>query len=125
LFSCDKPGLFISCRDCFEKEPVEAIINVKLESFAETNYHPEINVYEGNIEDGLLLNTYTADMSPISISVRINKKYTITATYYIDGYFYTAVDSATPRVRFESKLCDKPCYFIYDNKMDLRIKYTK
>jgi len=125
LFSCDKPGLFVSCKDCIEDEPVETQIVAKIDPFSETNYYPDINVYEGNIEDGLLLDSYTADSSPVSISVHINKKYTITATYYREGNFYTAVDSATPRVQSENNKCDKPCYIVYDNKVDLRIKYIE
>jgi hypothetical protein len=125
LFSCDKPGLFTSCKDCLTQEPVDAIIDAKIDPFTETNYYPEINVYEGNIEDGLLRNTYSADRSTVSISVPINKKYTITATYYREGICYIAVDSATPRVKSESDKCDKPCYIVYDNKVDLRIKYKE
>jgi hypothetical protein len=125
LFSCDKPGLFISCKDCTEQEPVDAMINVKIDLFSETNYYPDINVYEGNLEDGLLINTYTSDGGPFSFSEPINKKYTITATYYINGICYIAVDSTTPKVQFEGDRCGKPCYIVYDNKVDLRVKYKE
>ncbi len=27
-------------------------------------------------------------------------------------------------VRYEKDLCEKPCYYVYDNKVDLRIKYN-
>jgi hypothetical protein len=125
LFSCDKPGLFISCKDCSEEEPIQTQIDAKIDPFSVTNYYPDIKIYEGNIEDGLLIDTFTADTSPVSVAVHINKKYTITATYYRNGNYYTAVDSATPRVQLENNKCDKPCYIVYDNKVDLRIKYTE
>ena len=125
LFSCDKPGLFVSCKDCSEQEPVNATITVTVDPFSKTNYYPEVDVYEGNIEDGLLINTYNSDGGTISISKAINKKYTLTATYYINGISYIAIDSATPKVEFESNRCGKPCYIVYDNKVDLRIKYEK
>jgi hypothetical protein len=125
FFSCDKPGLFVSCKDCIEQEPAYATITVTLDPFSKTNYYPEIDVYEGNIEDGLLINTYNSSGGPMSVSEPINKKYTITATYYINGICYIAVDSATPKVEFESNRCGKPCYIVYNNKVDLRIKYEK
>ena len=68
LFSCDKPGLFVSCKDCSEQEPVNATITVTIDPFSKTNYYPEVDVYEGNIEDGLLINTYNSDGGTISIS---------------------------------------------------------
>jgi hypothetical protein len=57
--------------------------------------------------------------------VPINKKYTATATYYKSDIKYVAVDSATPRVKYDKNQCDDPCYFVYDRVVDLRLKYTK
>jgi len=124
LFSCDTQGLFVSCNDCTETEPSEVKVKIIFDPFQEGMYkEPEINVYEGNIDDGLLLKKYTPDSSPTEISVYINKKYTVSATYYYYGKIVIAIDSATPRVRFESDQCDKPCYFVYDKEVDLTLKY--
>jgi hypothetical protein len=124
LFSCDKPGLFVSCSDCKEEDPVEVLIEAKIDPYELTNHSCEISIFEGNLEDNILISKYTSDTSPVIIKVHINKKYTIMAEYYRYGTFYTAFDSATPRVRYEKDLCEKPCYLVYDNKVDLRIKYT-
>lgn len=124
-FSCDKEGLFVPCSDCKENEPVEVKLNVTFDPYQEHMYKPpEINVYENIIEDSLLLSTSTPASSPTEITVRINKKYTVTATYYYYGYTFIAVDSATPRVKFESDQCENPCYFVYDKKINLLLKYT-
>ena len=126
LLSCDKPGSSVSCSDCTETEPTEVKVEITFDPYQEGMYkEPEINIYEGNIEDRILIKTYTPDSSPTEYSVYINKKYTITTTYYYFGHTVIAVDSVTPRVRFESDQCDKPCYFVYDNKVDLRIKYRE
>lgn len=125
FFSCSKQNLFINCEDCIELEPVEAVINIKLDTYESGSMPVNIRVYQGFIEDSLLQSEYTIDQFPLVISVAINKQYTITATYTRSNIKYTAIDSATPRVRYEPDKCDTPCYFIYDNKIDLRIRYTQ
>ena len=102
-----------------------AKISVKLDPFDPSNLPTEIRVYEGNLEDSLLLQKITSQNGPIEISVYINKKYTVTATYYNQGMIYTAIDSSTPKTRLESKRCEEPCYYVIDNIVDLRIRYTR
>jgi hypothetical protein len=83
----------------------------------------KVNVYEGNIEDSVLFASLTASrVESLSVFVKINKMYSATVTYFIDGNYYVAVDGATPRVTFSEDQCDEPCYYIYDRKIDLRLK---
>ena len=122
-FSCEKEGLIIKCSDCFAEEPLKTSLEVKMD----LNYYGAltiINVYEGNLEDSVLYSTYTASGTTTRISVTINKKYTVTASYYVPDDYYIAIDSATPRVKYEKSQCDDPCYFVYDKNIDLRLKYT-
>ena len=123
-FSCEDKGLIVKCADCLDDEPVEAVLDIKVDS-NHSSIETTINVYEGNIEDSVLYSTLKTINSSASVRVTLNKKYTVTATYKEQNDFYVAIDSATPRVRFEKSQCDKPCYFIYDKKIDLRLKYTK
>jgi hypothetical protein len=124
LFSCEDKGLIVKCPDCLTDEPKQTDLEVKLDY--ETPELPVlIKVYEGNLEDSILYSSVNVSTSSTIISVTVNKKYTITATYHINDNYYTAVDSAKPRVRYEKDLCDKPCYFVYDKTIDLRLKYTK
>lgn len=124
FFSCEDRGLIVKCPDCRSDEPKLTDLEVKLdpESFGTPIL---IKVYEGNLEDSILYNSVTVSTYSTSISVTMNKKYTVTATYHLNDDYYTAVDSATPRVRYEKDLCDNPCYFVYDRTIDLRLKYTK
>jgi hypothetical protein len=123
-FSCEDHGLFVKCHDCTEDEPLDTNLEVKLD-----NSNPDretlINVYQGNVEDSVLYDSFKTFSSSSSISVSVNKKYTVTATYSIGDIYYVAIDAATPRVRYDKTLCDNPCYFVYDTNIDLRLKYTK
>ena len=126
FFSCEESPLFINCPDCTEEEPLETDIEIKLESRTDCA-NTLINVYEGNLEDSVIYTSFytSSNNSRTSVSVAINKKYTITATYFKTNNKYIAVDSATPRVKYDKEQCDNPCYMVYDRKCDLRLKYTK
>lgn len=124
FFSCEDQGLIIKCPDCTSSEPLKTNLNIKLDE-AYNGYRTVINVYEGNLEDSVLYTSVQVTYNHTSVSVSINKKYTVTATYYIRNDYYIAIDSATPRVRYDKTKCDDPCYFVYDKDIDLRLKYTK
>jgi hypothetical protein len=125
FLSCDDQLLFIQCSDCTESEPVYTDLVAKLDNDIGNGFISNVNIYEGNIEDSILLGTYAVVNSIWMFSVPVNKKYTLSVTYEIDGVTYIAIDSATPRVRYERDRCEKPCYIVYDNTVNLRIKYTK
>jgi hypothetical protein len=124
FFSCEKQGLFVKCSDCTTDEPVLADLQVKVDI---TDMEPAVlvNIYEGNLEDSILYVSYTAIRPNSYTSVNINKQYTATATYLRSGIKYIAIDSALPRVRYDKNQCDNPCYFVYDDVVNLRLKYTK
>ena len=124
FFSCEDQVLIIKCPDCTADEPVKTDLDVKMDAPYYGN-STLINVYEGNIEDSVLYDSFRSAGTQATIPVTVNKKYTVTATYYIPDNYYIAVDSATPRVKFDKTQCDDPCYFVYDKQIDLRLKYTK
>ena len=123
-FSCEDQGLIVKCSDCLDDEPVDVLLNIKVDS-NHSSIETIINVYEGNAEDSVLYDSFKTFSSEASVLVTLNKKYTVTATYFLHDNYYVAFDSATPRVRYDKKLCDNPCYFVYDRDIDLRLKYTK
>lgn len=124
--SCDEKVLFVKCADCTETEPVEASLEVKLDDYiGGIAVIPQVRIYEGNIEDSILLGTYTVMVRTWQQMVALNKKYTLTATYNTGTVTYVAIDSTTPRVRYDTQQCDNPCYYIYGKRINLRIKYTK
>lgn len=124
-FSCEDQWLIVKCPDCTADEPANTNLEVKID-LPSFGLETQINVYEGNIEDSVLYSSYKTARTNISIPVTINKKYTLSATYfYAPDNYYIAIDSTTPRVKFEKNQCEDPCYFVYDKDIDLRLKYTK
>lgn len=120
-FSCEEQGWIVKCSDCVSTEPEKALLELKLK---ETGDPVHIDVYEGELEDNILYYSTETTLSGFTFEAGINKKYTATATYRINGNTYIAVDSAVPRVRYTKDQCDEACYFVYDKIMDLRLKYT-
>jgi hypothetical protein len=121
-FSCEDQSFFVQCSDCTTDEPVTAELIADLDP--DYYYSAIVQIWEGNLEDSILVNTYTSTGKTFTQEVTINKKYTITATYYLSNDKYIAVDSATPRVKYEKSQCQDACFYIYDRKCDLRLKYT-
>lgn len=122
LFSCEEHGFLVECADCRIEEPTNAELDIKLDSPDKNMAGTIINIYEGNIEDSILLGSFRENTDNFKYWVTLNKKYTITATYYF-GAKYTAVNSVTPRVRYSKEQCDDPCYYIYDRTVNLKLKY--
>lgn len=120
--SCEKQGLIVNCSDCIADEPFETDLKVVFGGNFIISGTVLINVYEGNLEDNVLYSSINATSTKITIPVTINKKYTVTATYNITDSKYIAVDSATPRVKYEKNQCNNPCYYVYDRNIDLRLK---
>jgi hypothetical protein len=122
LFSCENVAI-IDCQKCVTPEPVEADLAIKLSYNYQNASLSDVSVYEGDLEDNILLLTAVAYDSEFVVKVPINKKYTVTVTYQLQKGKYIAVDSALPRVKFDKDQCDEPCYYVYDNNINLRLKY--
>ncbi len=122
IFSCEDSNLINNCSDCKPNEPVSAKLEVKI-SVNVSRTSVMLNVWEGNIEDSVLYVTSYPLGTITEIPVTINKLYTVSATYNTLKGTYVTIDSATPRVKYEENLCEEACYFLYDTKVDLRIKY--
>jgi len=120
-FSCEEQGWIADCGDCIPNEPATDYLLIK---FSVNNPLATINVYEGELEDNVLLSSVNPPSDIYRIDVRLNKKYTATARYERDGKTYTAVDSAIPRTKFTETQCEDACWYVYDKELDLRIKYT-
>ncbi len=120
-YTCEEKGWLINCSECITDPPLEAILKVSL---SKTEAPALITVYEGELEDSVFYKSSLTDSDGYNFAVILNKKYTVTAKYQINGNTYIAVDTATPKVKYTKDQCDDPCYFVYDRKIDLRLKYT-
>ena len=126
-FSCEKQnlenlGLFVNCADCLPVGTVSSNIEVLLD---ENDDGVWLQLWSGNLDDSILISSSKVYYSTYKFYVKVNKRYTVTATYYISGNKYVAVDSVIPRVKLAKKKCNDPCYYVYDRICDVRLKYTK
>ena len=128
VFSCEEYPVVTNCEDCLAEEPEEINLIVKIKVDLHINNIPAtvtVRLYEGNLEDGVLMDELFVINDKYEMPVYPNKKYTLTATYTDSGGItYIAVDSAIPRIRYERNICEDPCYWIYDRVVNLRLKYN-
>jgi len=88
-------------------------------------FYKTVTIYEGAIEDSLILNRFGTELAYMTIDAMLYKNYTVTLNFKIGGKDYIAVDAVCPKVRHDESSCDQPCYYIYDNVADLRLRYDK
>lgn len=114
--------MIVPCGECNTDEPTYTDIKIKIES--DTYFNAKLKIYRGPIEDQILLDSVVTSALEYSYRADINSIYTFSAEY-IDhrGRKIIAIDSAYPRVRFETQQCENNCYYVYDNKVNLRIRY--
>jgi hypothetical protein len=120
VMSCEDNGVIVNCSDCLQDDPVKTDLVIKLD---DSFRNPVVlKIYEGNLEDNILLFSGSTISSSYRYEVTLNKRYTVTGTYITGEDTYIAVDSAFPKVEYKKDECDNPCYFIYGRKIDLRLK---
>ncbi len=118
-FSCEKQGWFVDCSSCVSTEPTSATLVIRTKELGQSVI---VDVYRGELEDSVLVATLNIH-GQANIQADLNELYTFTATYLVDGIRYIVVNSVTPRLKYAKDQCDDPCYFVYNNKVDLRLKY--
>ena len=124
LFSCEDSKYNTDCNDCLEDEPDQTTLVAELDDPGVSGVL--IMLYEGRLEDNVVYDsTGVYHSGSYEKRVSLNRMYTITATYVKNDKVYTVVNSTTPRVKYTETMCEEPCYFVYDRKMDLKLKYTK
>lgn len=111
----------VQCDDCTAEDPIEATVTIKLSENLNL-IKIEVKVYEGDLDDDILF--YTGNgFNNLKLKLPINKKFTFVAIYSMQKGVYNVVDSTTPKVRFEKDQCEDPCYYIYDNTVNLELRY--
>jgi len=124
LFSCEKGGL-TDCTKCDTSENylVQLEIYIKSPDFVPSN--PSVTVYEGAIEDSIVLQRISVNesYSYVTFDALLYKDYSASVEFTLDGKKYVTVGAASPKVRYDETTCDQPCYYVYDNIIDLRLRY--
>jgi hypothetical protein len=123
--SCEKQMLvIIKCSECVTEEPGATRINIRLSTEPLLFNSVSINIYEGDNTNGQLINTIAINSGgEININVALNRTYTLEAIYSTGTRTYRVYDSARPLVKYSESDCEEPCYYVYNNTADLRLKY--
>ena len=119
LFSCEEITI-IDCTECVTIEPSVALLEIKLE---ENQQGARITIYQGNLEDNMIFRQFNSFSKVVYQEVPLNKSYTIKADYARDNIMLTAVNVVQPRVKYVEDKCTEPCYYTYDLKVNLQLKY--
>jgi len=123
LISCEDNRYFTDCTDCTANEPVDVVLKAELDN--DFGNGIIVMLWNGTLEDNILVDSIRTYGSSFEKRVPVNRLYTVTATYLKNSTTYTVVNSTMPKVAYTSDLCDQPCYYLYDDKVSLHLKYTK
>jgi hypothetical protein len=87
-FSCEDQGSIVKCSDCAAAEPTTAELYAELDP--DYYYGSIVKIWEGNLEDSILVGSYPVYRESFTREVTLNKKYTLTAIYYVSNDEYIA-----------------------------------
>ena len=115
------------CDECFEEAPTETTIDITLYNkyIEQCDVTPVINLYDGDYENQILISTFTATSDCHSPSLPVEKRYTFSASYIINGVVYIAYDSVTPKLKYSKSECEHACYYVYNTEVNLALKYIE
>ncbi|MDX9930645.1 MAG: hypothetical protein RBS37_12430 [Bacteroidales bacterium] len=122
--SCEKQMLVVAdCSECYADEPGSAVIKIKIREIPEYHTGITINVYEGSDTNSPLIYSFIVYNGEQTADVALNRTYTVEAVYRIDSRIYRAIDSVRPTLKYAKYDCDEPCWYIYNNIANVRLKY--
>jgi len=121
LGACED-GYITDCDECYPEVPGDVYLKIHV---TKDQLISTLKIYEGPIEDKRLLNEFIVYEDECEYEAMLYKDYTLSIEYLINGKKYIAIDKARPKVRKDENTCDEECYYIYDNIVDLTLKYTK
>jgi hypothetical protein len=124
LGSCED-GHKTDCSQCMPDTMGDVFLKIYISDNGNPTANFLVTVYEGPIENGLIIDKLQINDYYYEYPAMLYKDYTLTVQYTINGEKYIAVDAVRPKVRYDETSCTEPCYYIYDNVVNLRLKYSK
>lgn len=124
VFSCEK-GYMTDCRECDPEYPVQPLLKIYYRNPETIPLNPKVTLFEGAIEDSIIIRIFYLDepLSFLTFDAILYKDYSATLEFINDGQKYITTGAARPKVRYDETSCDEPCYYVYDNVIDLRLRY--
>jgi len=124
LGSCEK-GHMTNCSECMPDSVGEVKLKIYLNEDRSSSPDFIVTIYEGPVENGLILEKIEVLSNYFEYPAMLYKDYSLSVEYTINGEKYIAIDKALPKVRYDESTCSEPCYAVYDNVVDLRLKYVR
>lgn len=123
LFSCEE-GYITDCGECYS-DGYRVVLKIKFRNPEYIPINPIITLYEGNVSDSIIIEKfYISDpYTYIDYNAILYKDYSATLVFYKDGRKYITTAAACPKVKYDETTCEEPCYYLYDNVLDLRLRY--
>ncbi|TVR70598.1 MAG: hypothetical protein EA408_11010 [Marinilabiliales bacterium] len=113
----------LDCSECYTSEPSSAEIDVRL-TINQVNRHVVVRVYEGRIEEEVLIIADTVSTQRWSVVLPVNRYYTVSADYRGHSVnIITAIDGGFLRTEKIRTRCDAPCWIIRGNSFNVQRKY--
>jgi hypothetical protein len=124
LFSCEE-GTITDCNECDPDGVYHPQLTIYIRNSEYEPVNPLVTIYEGAIEDSIVLNRINVieSTSYITYDAVLYKDYTVTVEFFLNSVKYVAIGAACPKVRYDESTCEQPCYYLYDNIIDLRLRY--
>ncbi len=124
VFSCEE-GYMTDCRECVPEYPQQAVLQIHYRNPDFVRANPEVTLYEGVIEDSIIVDRFVIEepYSLLTFNALLYKDYSATLEFIFEGQKYITTGAARPKVRYDKTSCDEPCYYVYDNVIDLRLRY--
>jgi hypothetical protein len=123
LLSCGE-GYLTDCNECYS-DNYNVVLYIRYRNPEAVPDNPIVTLYEGNVSDSLILEKYyiTDPYSVTRFYAMLYKDYSATLEFTLDGEKYIVTGSACPKVRYDETTCEEPCWYVYDNVIDLRLRY--
>ena len=112
--------LQVNCDDCYGYKPDSANLIVYLTIDSENDSVP-LTFYRGNFEDGEIDWQDTATTNEFYLFSKMNKKYTVRASYRSGDKIIEAFDADEMHIYDAADECGSPCYIVKGGIFDLRL----
>jgi hypothetical protein len=126
LFSCED-SYVSDCSDCYPEGVPLTQLKILIRNPEYIPFNPKLTLYEGPVENGIIIRQFVSEVSVsyFAFDAILYKDYSATLEFSLDGRRYITTAGACPKVGYDKNSCEEPCYFLYDNVLDLRLRSIK
>ena len=122
-FGCeDMEVLFVDCDECYDENPKMADLTIKF-TINDENPYVRYILYSGTYDSGDTIAIDTSYTSEVVWSLDTDKYYSVKAEYTKGARTIFAVDGNELRTKKDRSSCDRECYIILGDELDVRLKY--